>query len=180
VPSKDAVLIPAIASILILDNEGKRIAAKFYAKDIKDAKSQAALEKKLFAKTAKPTGRGEGALRCSQTPPNILCCFAFLQAFVLRCSRGAVARQIRCGVQDSGRCVFLCARQCGGPCSHSCLFAILPFELLIDGSACCSHELDIFNCASHHELVRLEQQTASNDLFCRCWTIVCRRASLLC
>lgn len=63
--SKDAVLIPSITSILILDNEGKRIAAKFYAKDLKDAKTQTSLEKKLFAKTAKPTGRGEGTLSLS-------------------------------------------------------------------------------------------------------------------
>lgn len=41
------------SGIILLDNAGARIATNYYVSELKDAKSQAAFEKKLFAKMSK-------------------------------------------------------------------------------------------------------------------------------
>jgi hypothetical protein len=59
-----------VRSILVLDSDGKRIAAKYYADEPRAAlKDQLAFEKSLFAKTARANGIAtymRGSLRLLQ------------------------------------------------------------------------------------------------------------------
>lgn len=50
--------VPTVSAIIILDNEGHRIAAKYFVRELKDFKAQTAFEKKVFSKTNK-TGRAD-------------------------------------------------------------------------------------------------------------------------
>jgi hypothetical protein len=53
----DFAITPTIKGILILDNNGKRIAAKYYTDDLSDIKKQMAFEANLFQKTSRLNAR---------------------------------------------------------------------------------------------------------------------------
>jgi hypothetical protein len=65
------VSLYSVRSLLILDSEGGRIAAKYYSNDFPTVKSQIDFEKNLFAKTHRANGT---SARCSRSLP----CFSSL------------------------------------------------------------------------------------------------------
>ncbi len=53
--------MPKVKAMILLDNEGKRVTVKYYAKDwATSVKEQSNFERSLFAKTARTNARGEG------------------------------------------------------------------------------------------------------------------------
>ena len=51
---------PTIKAIIVLDGEGKRIAAKYYTQELSDSKKQFAFEQQLHKKTNRSNARSEG------------------------------------------------------------------------------------------------------------------------
>ena len=61
--------MPKVKAMIVLDNEGKRITVKYYAKDwATSVKEQSNFERSLFAKTARTNARGEGKRRKKPLP----------------------------------------------------------------------------------------------------------------
>mmetsp|Transcript_37343 Transcript_37343/g.80664 ORF Transcript_37343/g.80664 Transcript_37343/m.80664 type:complete len:184 (+) Transcript_37343:185-736(+) len=55
--------MPKVKAMIVLDNEGKRITVKYYAKDwATSVKEQSNFERSLFAKTARTNARGEAEI----------------------------------------------------------------------------------------------------------------------
>ncbi|KAL6785145.1 COPZ1 [Auxenochlorella protothecoides x Auxenochlorella symbiontica] len=54
--------LPVVKNVLLMDNEGKRIAVNYYSSEWATVQQQAAYEKSLFAKTSRTNARGEAEI----------------------------------------------------------------------------------------------------------------------